>query len=247
MINVDFNKILQNLYRESEKTMSNQGILYWITGLYGAGKTTIGNRLYYELKKQRDNVVLLDGDILKDLVSDIPGYTENDRRKRAIKYAQICRMLTNQGITVICCTIAMFDEIREWNRKNNKGYVEVYLDVPFDILLERDQKNIYSSREGEIYHLAGMDMKIEFPKSPDIVIQNDGRYTVAECVNKILNYEIVFSSDYDRDTEYWNRFYGEGKAVEKPSLFAQFALEQMQSGKSLLELGCGNGRDSVYF
>lgn len=54
-------------------------------------------------------------------------------------------------------------------------------------------------------------------------------------------------TEYDRDTEYWNRFYGEGRAVETPSLFAQFALGQMQSGKSLLELGCGNGRDSVHF
>ncbi len=228
--------------------MNNQGTLYWITGLSGAGKTTIGNRLYYEIKKKRDNVVLLDGDILKTIVGDTLGYTESDRRKRAIKYAQLCKMLTNQGITVICCTIAMFDEVREWNRRNNKGYVEIYLEVSMDVLLKRDQKGMYSKqKEGELNHLAGIDVNVEFPKSPDIVIQNDGRFTVKECVEQILNHTVSFSSDYDRDSDYWNQYYEGGNAADDPSLFAGFALTQMECGKNLLELGCGNGRDSLFF
>ena len=111
-----------------------EGILYWITGLSGAGKTTIGNRLYYEMKKSRDNVVLLDGDILKEIVDENVGYSDEQRRKRAMKYAKICRMLTDQNIYVICCTVAMYDEVRQWNRENNKRYVEVFLDVPVEVL-----------------------------------------------------------------------------------------------------------------
>jgi adenylylsulfate kinase len=168
--------------------MNTKGILYWITGLSGAGKTTIGTRLYYELKKQKDNVVLLDGDILKNIVDDSLGYTEEDRRKRAMKYAGICKMLTDQGIIVICCTIAMYDEVRDWNRKNNNGYVEIFLDVPVSVLMERDQKGMYSrQKKGELKNLAGIDMQVEFPKNPDIVIHNDGRYTVRQCVEKILH------------------------------------------------------------
>ena len=125
--------------------MYNRGVLYWITGLSGAGKTTLGNRLYYEKRKEQDNVILLDGDILKNIVGDSIGYTIEDRKKRAIKYAMLCKTLTDQGIIVICCTIAMFDEVREWNRKNNKGYVEIFLDVPREVLEERDQKGMYSS------------------------------------------------------------------------------------------------------
>lgn len=60
-----------------------KGILYWITGLSGAGKTTVGNALYYELRKYKDNVVILDGDILKRLVGDSLGYSKEDRKKRA--------------------------------------------------------------------------------------------------------------------------------------------------------------------
>lgn len=61
-----------------------KGILYWITGLSGAGKTTIGNALYYELRKKENNIVILDGDILKNLVGDSLGYTTEDRKKEHI-------------------------------------------------------------------------------------------------------------------------------------------------------------------
>lgn len=227
--------------------MYNRGVLYWITGLSGAGKTTLGNRLYYEKRKEQDNVILLGGDILKNIVGDSIGYTIEDRKKRAIKYAMLCKTLTDQGIIVICCTIAMFDEVREWNRKNNKGYVEIFLDVPREVLEERDQKGMYSSlKKGKLTNLPGIDMEVEFPKNPDIIIKNDGRYSVKECVDKILAYDVSFSSDFDRDSEYWNRYYEGNPNIEMPSPFAQYISSQISRG-NLLELGCGNGRDSLFF
>lgn len=186
------------------------GTLYWITGLSGAGKTTIGNRLYYEVKKQHDNIVLLDGDVLKKAVLDedeADAYSDSSRRKRALKYSRICKMLTDQGLIVICCTIAMYDSVREWNRKNNKRYVEIFLDVPMDVLETRDQKGLYSGyKAGRVRSLAGVDLEIEFPKSPDIVIRNDGSLTVGECVRRIMDHRAMSSSDYDRDTDYWNAY-----------------------------------------
>lgn len=228
--------------------VSTNGVLYWITGLSGAGKTTIGNRLYYELRKEKDNVVLLDGDILKRIVDDESGYSDEDRRKRAIKYAMLCKMLTDQGMTVICCTIAMYDEVREWNRKNNKGYVEIFLKVPIEVLIKRDQKGMYSKyQKGKISNLAGLDMQVEFPKNPDIVLKNDGSMTIRECVDRILEFQIIYSSDFNRDTAYWNQFYENIHDIDNPSLFAMEIGKQLEPAKSLLELGCGNGRDSVYF
>lgn len=228
--------------------MKQEGVLYWITGLSGAGKTTIGNRLYYELRKQMDNVILLDGDILKKIVGDELGYTESDRRKRAVRYAQICKVLTDQGMVVICCTIAMYDEVRDWNRKNNKGYVEIFLDVGMDVLKKRDQKGLYSKVEkGEIENVLGIDMQVEFPKIPDIVINNDGRYSVKECVNRILEYKVEKSSDFDRDTQYWNTFYEDKPDIGNPSLFARELGSRLKKSCTILDLGCGNGRDSIYF
>lgn len=227
---------------------NKEGILYWITGLSGAGKTTIGNRLFYELRKQRSNVVLLDGDILKNIVNDNPGYTLEERKQRAFKYALMCKMLTDQEITVICCTVAMFDEVREWNRKNNKGYVEVFLDVPLEVLQLRDQKGMYSTfKTGEMKNISGLDVMVEFPKNPDIYIKNDGSYSVKEGVEKILKYDPKLSSDFDRDTNYWNQFYEKKPNIENPSLFAKDIANQLVSGRTILDLGCGNARDSLFF
>lgn len=224
------------------------GILYWITGLSGSGKTTIGNRLYYELKQEKENVVLLDGDLLKNIVGDELGYTENDRRKRAQKYAQICKMLTDQGIVVICCTIAMYDSVREWNRKNNKAYIEVFLDVPISVLVERDQKGIYTQyQRGEACNVAGMDILVEYPKTPNLVLKNDGSISIKECVNKILSIQVKYSQEFKRDTEYWNNYYQENRDIKHPSLFAQEIEPLLGKSKNILELGCGNGRDSLYF
>lgn len=224
-----------------------KGILYWITGLSGSGKTTIGNRLYYELKQKEENVVLLDGDVLKSIIGEDLGYTESDRRKRAGKYARICKMLTDQGIIVICCTIAMYEEVREWNRKNNKSYVEVFLDVPMEVLIERDQKGMYSQyKDGKINNVAGMDVQVEFPRNSDLILKNDGSKSIRECVAEILNISIEISEDYKRDTDYWNEYYKKMN-IGEPSLFAQEVGTMLTPAKNILELGCGNGRDSLYF
>ena len=228
--------------------MLKSGVLYWITGLSGAGKTTIGNRLYYELKKNHDNVVLLDGDILKKIVSSNPGYSRQDRYNRAMQYAHLCKSLTDQGLIVICCTIAMFEEVRKWNRAYNKGYVEIFINTPMSVLVKRDSKSIYSEyATGNIKNVVGKDIEIDFPKAPDIEIINDDENNLDDSVKKILEYEVVLKNDYSRDTIYWNEYYKNMKGDMSPSKFAEYVKSYVEKGKHMLELGCGNGRDSVYF
>lgn len=225
-----------------------RGVLYWITGLSGAGKTTIGNRLYYEMRRQQDNVVLLDGDILKQIFDDMPGYSVEDRRERAYKYAKICKSLTDQGLVVICCTIAMFHEVREWNRRNNKGYVEIFVNTPMEVLNRRDQKGMYSAyQKGETKDIVGKDVKVELPTNPDIEIVNDDCNDIDESVKRILDYTVHMNCDYSRDTNYWNEIYNHERISLQPSLFAQYVLSQLEKGKKILELGCGNGRDCLFF
>lgn len=227
------------------------GTLYWITGLSGAGKTTIGTKFYYEVKKHKSNVILLDGDELKNLVTDEVDYTLEGRRKRAMKYARLCKLLTEQDMVVICCTIAMFNEVREWNRKNNKRYVEVYLNVPMEILKQRNQKNLYSQYEaGAAQNISGMDVPVELPQNPNIEIINDGTESVQHIVDQLMEYEVTLSPNFKRDTAYWNQYYKKNGAPEKQSLFAEWVLDKFvknKIGSHLLELGCGNGRDSEYF
>lgn len=159
------------------------GNVYWITGLSGAGKTTVSKALYNKLKSKKDNVVFLDGDILRDVFGNDLGYTKEDRLKSAMRNSRLCKMLSEQGIDVICATISMFDDVRKYNRDNILGYKEIYLSVSLEVLKERNQKKLYSNGS----NVVGMDIEFEEPKCPDIVIENDGSISIEEIINKILN------------------------------------------------------------
>lgn len=215
------------------------GRVYWITGLSNSGKTTIGTALYYELKKMRSNVVILDGDLMKEIVSGtkLAGYGDNDRIIRGKRYSQMAKLLADQGIWVIVCAMAMYDDIRMWNRENIKGYVEIFLNTPDTVLKERDRKGLYKAVNN-----------VELPKNPDMVFANDGNESVRDIVQQILEFTPKNEEDYDRDREYWNFYYKgiEGKKVE-PSSFAIVIEKKIGCNSHILELGCGNGRDSLYF
>ena len=163
------------------------GTVYWITGLSGAGKTTIGKLFYEQLKKQYPNTIFLDGDTLRSVFGDCFGYSREERRKCAMCYARLCKMLQEQGMNVVCCTISMFDSVRDWNRENIPVYREIYLKVSMDTLRARDQKGLYSrsNTEGGSVDVVGIHM-YEKPKNPDLTLHNDGDKTPEEQVEEIL-------------------------------------------------------------
>ena len=126
--------------------------------------------------------MFLDGDELRQVFGDDLGYTEADRRRSAMRNARLCALLSGQGLTVVCCTISMFDSVREWNRANISGYFEVYVKVAMDTLRRRDQKGLYSGGGGSV---AGVHFTVEEPKTPDLVLENDGQRTPAEQVERL--------------------------------------------------------------
>ena len=157
--------------------------VYWITGLSGAGKTTIGQAWYSYLKETMSNVVFLDGDTLRQVFGDDLGYTKEDRKKSAMRNARICKLLSEQGIDVVCCTISMFDEVRQWNRDHINNYKEIYVKVQMETLHKRDQKNLYTKAGlGTEENLAGITWEVEEPKNPDLILYNDGEKTPEEQV-----------------------------------------------------------------
>lgn len=167
----------------------NQGTTYWITGLSGAGKTTIGKSLYQYILQKKSNVVFLDGDILRE-VYQAGDYTLEGRKKLAYQHGRLCRMLNQQGIDVVICVIAMFDECREWNRNEIPDYREIYLKVPIEELIQRDQKQLYSrALRNEVENVMGINMDFEEPKQPNIVIENYGENN-PEMVLKMIVEEI---------------------------------------------------------
>jgi len=163
--------------------MIKSGTVYWITGFAGAGKTTIGEALYERIKPRNHSTVLLDGDAMREAFGNDLGYSEEDRFKCAMRYSRICKLLSDQGIDVICCTISMFNEVRKWNRENIDKYVEVYVKVDHDVLIDRNQKQLYSS---ETKNVSGVDLKLQTPENPDIILENNGVKSISELVDIIL-------------------------------------------------------------
>jgi adenylylsulfate kinase-like enzyme len=87
---------------------NNYGDLFWITGLAGAGKSTIAQKLYCMLKEKNCNVVFLDGDNMREVLGVNAQYDLKARLELALVYSRLCRMLTDQGLDVICATVSCF-------------------------------------------------------------------------------------------------------------------------------------------
>ena len=165
------------------------GTLYWITGLSGAGKTTIAQELWKILKKESPNTIFLDGDMLREVFKVEGAYARDERLRLAMQYARLCKVLVEQDINVICATISMFKECHEWNRKNILNYREIYLRVPMAILEKRDSKNIYSrAQHGELTHVMGVDLPFDEPQNPDLIMDNDGTHHPQFLANKIYQH-----------------------------------------------------------
>jgi adenylylsulfate kinase len=152
------------------------GTVYWVTGLSGAGKSTLSELLRRRLNERGRPAVILDGDAMRDVMGPAMGHSSPERRTLANRYSRLCRLLSTQGVDVVCATISMFHDCRDWNRTNLQPYVEVYVRVPQEVLASRDPKGIYRrSRAGEAKDVVGIDLNAELPQSPDIIIDNDGR------------------------------------------------------------------------
>ena len=119
-------------------------MVIWITGLAGAGKTTIGREVSNLINTRKPNTVFLDGEDIRAIMGDDLGFTVEDRRFNAWRICRLCQYLDGQGIDVICATLSIFPEHQEWNRQNYSQYFEIYVEVPMDELVARDKKNLYS-------------------------------------------------------------------------------------------------------
>lgn len=167
---------------------NSKGYVYWLTGLSGAGKTTIGKRLFQHLKLMKSNIVMLDGDTLREVFGSDLGYSKEDRFKSAMRNARLCKLLSDQGIDVICATISMFDYCRQWNRENIENYKEIYIKVSIEDLKKRNQKKLYSSENNDMtnYNVVGIDIEFEEPKNPDVTICNNNVIDLDDKICEIV-------------------------------------------------------------
>ncbi len=162
-----------------------KGTVYFFTGLSGAGKTTLGGLFHRRLKQRKPNVILLDGDLIRPVYNEDIGYSDEDRVKGASRTFRVAKMLSDQGIDVVVCSICMYGQIRCWNRENIPNYKEIYIKVTRETLLERNQKNLYTTGR----NVVGVDLPFDEPQASNVVIANDGSETPEAIVSRL---EVLF-------------------------------------------------------
>ena len=149
-------------------------MVIWIIGLSGSGKTTLLDKVYEDVHLKVNNLVKIDGDIIREVFANDLGHTIEHRKRNAKRISKLSQFLEKQNIIVVCSILSVFEADREWNRSNLKNYKEIYIKTPQENLVDRDSKGLYKKHiKGEINNVVGFDITFEEPKNSDLVIHNN--------------------------------------------------------------------------
>ena len=155
---------------------SDHGHVIWLTGLSGAGKSTIARGAQRGLSASGYACCVVDGDDLrKGLCSDL-GFTEADRLEQARRACEVARLIANSGVVVIVALISPMRESRDLARRNTEAgrFSEVFVNAPLDVCESRDVKGLYKrARSGAVTHFTGVSAPYERPEAPDLEIRTD--------------------------------------------------------------------------
>ena len=154
----------------------DQGFVLWLTGLSGAGKTTLASRLAPELRARGLRVEVLDGDEVRTNLSKGLGFSREDRDTNIRRIGFVARLLARHGVGVITAAISPYADVREEVRRavedEGAGFVEVYVECPVEVLAERDVKGLYrKALAGEIKGFTGVSDPYEAPPAPEVVVR----------------------------------------------------------------------------
>ncbi len=169
-----------------KRSKDNLPVVVWLTGLSGAGKTTIAKELVKKFKEKSIPVEFLDGDIIRNIFPRT-GFTREERDRHIKRIGFLAGILEKNGISVVASFISPYQESRDFVRNNCKNFFEVHVATPLEECERRDVKNLYArARAGEITHFTGIDDPYEVPENPEMTIDTTGK-SVEACVNAILD------------------------------------------------------------
>jgi adenylyl-sulfate kinase len=174
-------------------TRRHRGFVFWFTGLSGAGKTTLAERVRLELRERDCRVELLDGDEVRRHLSEGLTFSKEDRDTNIRRIGWVARLLARNGVIAITAAISPYRSVRDEIRgqvaaEKDTAFVEVYADAPLDAVVERDVKGLYKrALAGEIPHFTGVSDPYEPPSRPEVTAHTS-REPIATSVERILQY-----------------------------------------------------------
>ena len=158
-----------------------KGIVFWVTGISGVGKTTISKNLLSLVEKKYGKTILINGDDLRKIF-ELNKYDIKSRKEYVLQYSRLCKFLINQKINVIMSVVGLFHHIHKWNRKNFDNYIEIYIKSTIDKITRFDQRGIYKKKK-----VVGVDIIKQIPKKPHISIFNNFEKNQKYYAKKIFN------------------------------------------------------------
>ena len=168
----------------------HRGAVIWLTGLSGAGKSTIAQALERELFQRAMHTYVLDGDNIRHGLNSNLGFSPDDRVENIRRVSEVAKLMADSGTVVITAFISPYrmdrSRAREIALEGNAEFIEVFVEAPLAVCEARDPKNLYKkARAGQIREFTGIDAPYEAPEDPEIVVHTD-RQSVDESVATIL-------------------------------------------------------------
>ena len=171
-------------------------MLIWLTGISGCGKSTIGAKLHNHLLKRIPNLIYLDGDKFRAAMGDDLGHSKSDRDINAARLTGLCKLLCQQNINIVCAANLTSQKFRDWCVNEIPDYYEIHIEVPLEILVERDIKGLYrDALAGNKKNVVGVDIPFLTPKNPHLVIDNSIKNNTDLLVRKIIRSIDIINND----------------------------------------------------
>ena len=168
--------------------MSQRGFTLWFTGLSGAGKSTVADILIDDLKARGLNVEGLDGDVVRTHLSKGLGFSKEDRDTNIRRIGFVCQLLSRNGVIAIASAISPYAAVRDECRAMIGDFVEIFVKVPLDVVIERDTKGLYKKAlAGEIPQFTGISDPYEDPTNPEIVLET-ALETPRQSADRVITY-----------------------------------------------------------
>lgn len=188
-----FEKMLSR--EDKEQLLHQRGVMIWMTGLSGSGKSTVAIGVERELHKRGILCRILDGDNIRAGINSNLGFSAEDRRENIRRIAEIGKLFVDTGIITIACFVSPTTELREMARQiiGEKDFREVYIATPIEECERRDVKGLYArARRGEVKDFTGISAPFEAPTHPDLSLDTS-QMTLKQEVEAVV--ELVCASN----------------------------------------------------